>query len=276
MNERGGQQQNQGLSKAEKRRLRRSQKGEQRPPAPPRLPPREESKEQRVLYVGCEGEVTEPHYLDYLNKQFGEGDGIRRPFRIQAVSAANGLIPSHVVAAVRAAAKEYEAWALFDRDDHHEIPQALKEAAESNIEVCFSHPSFELWLLLHFQPFSGARSGKNDDVLKKLRAAHKDFKNFDVRNDKSIQGNRRAALNGKEAEAAKRAKSLVKQCEHGLCNARPDNVGITPVERDAAPESTMKWAARSGHAATCEVLDRDPSTDVWRLLESLGIVTSSG
>lgn len=41
-------------------------------------------REVRVLYVACEGESTEPDYLQYLNEQFGDGDGReRQPFRIQ-------------------------------------------------------------------------------------------------------------------------------------------------------------------------------------------------
>ncbi|MDX3243127.1 RloB family protein [Streptomyces sp. ME18-1-4] len=115
------------------------------------------------------------------------GDGERQPFLIHPISAKNGLIPSRTVAAVRdhKQAEGEEAWALFDRDQHHDIPKALKEAAEANIQVCFSHPSFDLWLLLHFQAMSGRQSGSSKEVVKKLRAAHPAYKSFDVKNDKS-------------------------------------------------------------------------------------------
>ncbi len=149
--------------------------------------PESRRREVRVLYVACEGESTEPDYLQYLNEQFGDGDGReRQPFRIQPVYRKNGMTPSQVVEAARAAAAEDEAWALFDRDRWDDIPQAIKVAAESRIELAFSHPSFDLWLLLHFQAFSGAQSGSSKNVVDKLRQAVA-FRDYDKRGDKSIR-----------------------------------------------------------------------------------------
>ncbi|MET8136254.1 RloB family protein [Streptomyces sp. NPDC005251] len=278
MSRRGGQQQDTGsggvggAGGAETPRKRRGSRNDQYAPVPYRPLV---SKEQRVLFIACEGEVTEPQYLDHLNARYGNGgDGERQPFLIHSISAKNGLIPSRTVAAVcdRTQAAGDEAWVLFDRDGHHDIPKALEEAAEANVQVCFSHPSFELWLLLHFQAMSGRQSGSNTNVLNKLRAAHPAFRSFDVRNDKSVKGARSDALHDDDAakKAVANARSLVNQCEHGDCKANRRNV--KPVRRDSVPESTDKWAARSGHAVDCPVLKRDPSTDVWRLLVSLGIV----
>ncbi|MFF3789499.1 RloB family protein [Streptomyces sp. NPDC001981] len=238
--------------------------------AAPTPPPPADTRAERVLYIGCEGESTEPDYLNYLNERFGDGSRTgQQRFRIQPVYAKNGLTPAKVVAAVREKAREDEAWALFDRDQHHDIPQALEEAAEDATEVCFSHPSFDLWLLLHFQAFGGGQSGSSRAVVEKLRQADPAFRNFDKRNDKSVEGNRRKALETQEAMAVSNAKSLVSQCEHGSCKA---NLAKTRAfERGNARKSTAAWAARSGHATDCPVLSRDPSTDVWRLLVSLGI-----
>lgn len=286
MSRRGGRQQDSGVGSAAgtgeagqtgqtggagTSRRRRGSREDRFAPVPYRPPV---SKEQRVLFIACEGEVTEPQYLDHLNARYGDGgDGERQPFLIHPISAKNGLIPSRTVAAVRdlKQAEGEEAWVLFDRDGHHDIPKALREAAEANIQVCFSHPSFDLWLLLHFQAMSGRQSGSNKEIVKKLRAAHPAYKSFDVKNDKSVKGERRDALDDKAAkQAVKHARSLVNQCEHGGCKA--DNRKPKPVPRGSAPESDRKWAARSGHAEDCPVLKRDPSTDVWRLLVSLGIV----
>ncbi|MFE2598164.1 RloB family protein [Streptomyces sp. NPDC059396] len=256
-----------------KRKKRRGSKGDQQPLVPPPPPPPEDSRAVRVLYVGCEGESTEPDYLNHLNAQFGDGSGHEEQrFRIQPVYAKNGLTPAQVVAAVRENAQEDEAWALFDRDQHHDIPEALKEAAEDSTEVCFSHPSFDLWLLLHFQAFGGAQSGGSKIVVEKLRQAHPAFRGFDKRNDKSVKGERRTALGDAEVlkSAVSHARSLVSQCEHGSCKA--GNAKTYAYGRDNPPKSTQAWAARSGHAHDCEVLRRDPSTDVWRLVVSLGIV----
>ncbi|MDX3640404.1 RloB family protein [Streptomyces sp. MB09-02B] len=284
MSRRGGRQQDNGVGgatgtgdagqagEAGTPRRRRGSRDDRFAPVPYRPPV---SKEQRVLFVACEGEVTEPQYLDHLNLRYGDGgDGERQPFLIHPISAKNGLIPSRAVAAVRdlKQAEGEEAWVLFDRDEHHDIPKALREAAAANIQVCFSHPSFDLWLLLHFQAMSGRQSGSNKDIVKKLRAAHPAYKSFDVKNDKSVKGDRRDALDEHDAakKAVAHARSLVNQCEHGGCKA--DNRKPKAVSRGSVPESDRKWAARSGHAEDCPVLKRDPSTDVWRLLVSLGIV----
>ncbi|MEU5169923.1 RloB family protein [Streptomyces mutomycini] len=270
----GGQQghsDDEGRGDAPRRPKRKSRRGEEKPLVAPAPPPLADTRAQRVLYVGCEGESTEPDYLNYLNERFGDGilTGGRR-FRIQPVYAKNGLTPARVVAAVQAKAEEDEAWALFDRDQHHDIPEALERAAEKGTEVCFSHPSFDLWLLLHFQAFGGKRSGSSKDVVEALRQADPAFKDFDKRNDKSVKGGRRAALEKKESDAVSWARSMVRQCEHGTCKAKS-----TRKDRhqwDGAPERPDPMIPQSGHAADCPVLDRDPSTDVWRLLVSLEIV----
>jgi hypothetical protein len=226
-----------------------------------------------VLYVACEGESTEPDYLQYLNEQFGNGDGQgRQPFRIQPVYRRNGRTPSGVVEDASRAAGEDEAWALFDRDEWDDIPQAIKNAAEAGVELAFSHPSFDLWLLLHFQALGGAQSGSSKLVVEKLRQA-KDadaFKNYDKRGDKSVKGPRRDALKGREEKAVAHARRLVAACPHGFCE--PDRATLAPDRKNTVPRALGEWAARSGHAPDCPVLQRDPSTDVWRLVVRLGIV----
>ncbi|WP_168220646.1 RloB family protein [Streptomyces sp. RFCAC02] len=225
--------------------------------------------------MSCEGEKTEPDYLDYLTDEFGDGDEGRPPFRIQPISRRNGMLPTETVEAVRRYADTDEAWVLFDRDGDDRdanIRRALKEAAAAKIEVGFSHPSFDLWLLLHFQPFSGAQSGSSRIVVEKLRSAKgaEAFEDYDKRNDKSVKGVRRDALRGKQETAVANARALVGSCGHGACKA--GRAKAEPVGRDAAAEPLPQWSARSGHAPDCPALKRDPSTDVWRLLAALGIV----
>lgn len=229
----------------------------------------------RVLYVACEGERTEVDYLNYLTKEFGDGEGDRPRFRIQPISKKNGYLPTETVAAARRHAGTDEAWVLFDRDGadrDEDISQALKEAAAHKIEVGFSHSSFDLWLLLHFQTLSGAQNGSSRIVVEKLRSAPgaAAFKDYDIRNDKSVKAVRCDALRGREETAALNAKALVGMCEHGDCKG--SRADAKPVGRDARTESSARWSARSGHSEHCPALKRDPSTDVWRLLAALGIV----
>ncbi|MFI6741240.1 hypothetical protein ACIBI9_50705 [Nonomuraea sp. NPDC050451] len=112
-------------------------------------------------------------------------------------------------------------------------------------------------------------------MIEKLRQAKgaDAFKNYDKRSDKSIRGPRRDALKGREGDAVAHARRLVVSCSHGVC--KPAHAKSEPIDRAAEPQSPQEWAARSGHALTCPVLQRDPSTDVWRLLVALGIHTDA-
>ncbi|MCO5984950.1 RloB family protein [Actinoallomurus spadix] len=217
--------------------------------------------------MACEGESTEPDYLEYLNERYGDTGST--PFRIQPIYRKNGMLPSETVEAVSEIAAEDEAWALFDRDEHHDILKAVKGAAAGNVDLAFSHPSFDLWLLLHFQAFGGTQSGSSKLVIEKLRQTDAAFKDYGKRGDKSIEAARRDALERNQDNAVARARGLVKSCPHGSC--APGRAVTDPVDRDAGTRSPQQWAARSGHAPDCPLLVRDPSTDVWRLLVSLGI-----
>ncbi|MDA2803231.1 RloB family protein [Nocardiopsis suaedae] len=267
------------MSKRDKRRRRRSLIDDE---APLERPARSRERQVRVLFVAVEGAATEPDYLIHLNHEFGdggEGGDARHPFQIHPISDRNGLLPKQAVAKAAEKAREgEEAWVLFDRDGADrdgDIREALAAAADVQVDVCLSHPSFDLWLLLHFQPFSGAQSGRSRNVVDKLRAAGgaEAFKDYDKRNDKGIKGRRRDALRGRETAAVANARALVSACEHGGCKAGKAHTG--QIDRRPSGESPTKpgqWSARSGHAPECDPIKRDPSTDVWRLLVSLGIV----
>ncbi len=144
----------------------------------------------KVVYVVAEGGVTEIDYCTALNNAFGQQCGFRinNPF-----VRASGLKPIDVAEyAIQAAGSGerggtgtdtssyplQEVWALFDRDQHQGIREAFAEVKGHNagarkrgmlkIEIAFSHPSFDLWLLLHFQPLTNPQGGSSDMVRKKL------------------------------------------------------------------------------------------------------------
>jgi hypothetical protein len=204
---------------------------------------------QRLFYVVVEGESTEPDYLRHLNHEFG----IHHGFFIHPVYRRNGLTPAHTVSIAITKRAEVsddsneQVWVFFDRDEHRRIPEAVREAEAKDIRVGFSHPSFDLWLLLHFTDVSGEQGGSSSIVHEKLRRCE-GFGSFDVHNDKSITGHRAEALKGRHEIAVKRAKRLVDDCPTNRCSAA------------------------AGHASHCDPLRRDPSTDVWRFLVALGVV----
>lgn len=44
-------------------------------------------------------------------------------------------------------------WAVFDRDEHPNVEDALNRCRTNKVGIAFSDPCFELWLILHLQDF---------------------------------------------------------------------------------------------------------------------------
>ena len=109
----------------------------------------------RFLIV-CEGKVTEVEYLEAVLKQSGNHVVLDFQHRYSdprsIVRLAAKLKKESSRAAKRDLNQRYEQiWCVFDRDEHPFVGEALDQARGNQIEVAFSDPSFELWLLLHFQ-----------------------------------------------------------------------------------------------------------------------------
>ncbi|WP_307847280.1 RloB family protein [Streptomyces sp. F63] len=236
-------------------------------------------KSNRVVYVACEGSRTEPDYISLLNKTYGRDKSFRLKYCHPGHG--NGLDPVETVQqTLKEAGPEDEKWALFDRDadDNRDrkIPDAMRLAADRGVQVALSHPSFELWLLLHFQHWTSQEHGHDEKVKDRLRR-HRDakgFKDYDKASGdrgKGLNDERGNALLGRETTAVRNARKLVKACPSGRCSA--DRIGkIQPIPAKGG-EKYAEWTERTGHAAGCDPLKRDPSTDVWRLLASLGLGT---
>lgn len=115
---------------------------------------------QRVLIV-CEGEKTEPLYLDDIRKSN------RIPTAHIAISHGGVTEPRQIVNFAEAEFRSNRAFdhvfAVFDRDEHRTYIDALDRAAalsgtlknDEGVRVPFtavpSVPCFEVWLLLHFE-----------------------------------------------------------------------------------------------------------------------------
>jgi len=137
---------------------------------------------------------------------------------------------------------------MFDRDEHHEIPEAFARAKREGIKVVFSNPSFDLWLLLHFTAFSGTQGGSSVVVHQKLRQRPA-FETFALAHgDKSLKGARIEVIRGKELVATRNARRLTKDF------------------------TTTECSEAGGHADHCQPLSRDHSTNVWKLLSDLKII----
>jgi hypothetical protein len=199
--------------------------------------PPDERRGNDLFYMSAEGERTE---YDYFGRIYGKYGRSNR-FVLQMPTQRHGLEPSGVVAVAGRHVDDpdiKEVWALFDHDGRTNIDQVCAQAARQNIRTALSHPSFELWLLLHFQDFSpAAQNGQNGVIIDKLRRANSAFADYG-KDNKGIDARRFEALceNDGIQNAVRRARVLLRNIP------------------ESAPSS------------------RDPSTDVHHLIESLGIV----
>jgi hypothetical protein len=232
------------------------------------IPDRAPRNPARIIYVVAEGEATEPDYCTALNKHFRNTHNFSintrysRSRGMHPLEVAEAAISAATVSSQRDDGPLHEVWALFDRDQHPDVHHAFAllrkhnaEASAGNyiaVHIAFSHPSFDLWLLLHFQSLTTPQNGSSDQVHEKLRRYPR-FERFAARTSgsKSISDARADQLMPRIETAVRNARALIEQCPCSGCSPN------------------------AGHVAGCDPLRRDPSTDVWRLIQSLGIAPCS-
>jgi hypothetical protein len=109
--------------------------------------------ERKTVVVFCEGEASEPDYINGLKRL----PNIRGNTSINIEIATERGVPLTLVrlAIDRAADDEVdECWCVFDVEwpkNHPNLKAAIALAKNHGIRVVVSNPCFELWLLLHFE-----------------------------------------------------------------------------------------------------------------------------
>ena len=123
-----------------------------RPQRPQRPRPR-----RRSLLIQCEGQKTEPNYLD----GFCKACGIRHRLvvKVKAGKGQNAVVT--VEAAIAEGGRRLlgenvydEVWCVLDVEHAaHEatLNEAITRARQENIRLFLSNPSFEVWLIAHFE-----------------------------------------------------------------------------------------------------------------------------
>lgn len=114
---------------------------------------------RKRLLVLCEGEVTEPKYLNAFKHE-------HRSQLVEVEVIGEGVDPKsiveHAIKRKKGAEKEAkrrhdpylkfdEIWCVFDVDDHPTLLQAKQQARDNGLNLAISSPCFELWILLHFR-----------------------------------------------------------------------------------------------------------------------------
>ena len=131
---------------------------------------------KRRLLVVCEGVNTEPQYIRGLERFLRDatlsieipperGDPkklveVAKEFNSNAVEDARRSGDDNL--------RFDEVWCVFDRDDFERFDAACQMARDNLFKLAVSNPSFELWLLLHFQDNPGSQH--RDRIRQMLKA----------------------------------------------------------------------------------------------------------
>ena len=112
---------------------------------------------RRSLLIQCEGQKTEPNYLDDLCKACG----VRHRMEVQVKRGKGQNAVVTMEAAIVEGSRRLLGERIYDAvycvlDVEHiaheaKLDEALGLAKKHNIRVFLSHPSFEVWLISHFE-----------------------------------------------------------------------------------------------------------------------------
>ena len=137
---------------------------------------RQGSRQVRSRFsIFSEGTRTERDYFELLRKTVGRGDS-RNPLPLITFNSSKGSNPLQLVElAIREVKFERapgdEVWCVFDVESpqqHPYIDDALLRAATKDISCAVSNPSFELWLILHFEQCK--RHLSTDEACRRLES----------------------------------------------------------------------------------------------------------
>jgi hypothetical protein len=114
---------------------------------------------RKTFVIFCEGERTEPEYLQALKRKPSVRDVAAVDIRVETShgGAPMTLVSMAVDARGRAISEEAEIdefWCVFDVEwpvNHPNLKEAIEQAHHNEIGIAISNPCFELWLILHFQ-----------------------------------------------------------------------------------------------------------------------------
>ncbi len=176
--------------------------------------------------VFCEGEASEPDYLNALKRL----PGVRSNTSISIEIDPGQGVPLTLVkrATERSSDDEVdECWCVFDVEwpqNHPNLDLAIRLATDRGIHLAISNPCFELWLILHFE-YQTAFVNSSDAERKSRR--------LDGRAGKRIDGSQYMK---RRHVAAERAASLTKRHAQNQSTFPDDNPSSTMYQLLAAIE----------------------------------------
>ncbi|WP_082877084.1 RloB family protein [Hydrogenophaga crassostreae] len=185
----------------------------QRIPSAPSISRRSKIIAPKVeIVVACEGKVTEREYLESCKQEYGSGLVALRflPITGVPITVVNAAIEERerLLLEQRRSRNSFDVfrvWAVFDRDEHPRVNEAIELAKSNRIDIAFSNPCFEIWPLLHLINYGG-----QDDrhrIQRRLRAL---MPQYDHENGAVIDFD---LVKDKVDDAFNRSKSLLLQRE---------------------------------------------------------------
>jgi hypothetical protein len=131
------------------------------------------------IVIVCEGKNTEPRYFKECVDYYGAGlvslkviapAGVPITLVNTAIKERNELLNKwRTEKEKNSFGKCFRVWAVFDRDIHPKVEDAIQLALANKIDIAFSDPCFELWPLFHLMNY-GAMSNRH--TLQTLLATH--------------------------------------------------------------------------------------------------------
>lgn len=115
---------------------------------------------KRRFVIFSEGRNTEPNYFRAIRSEL-----LGALVEVEIIDAAGVPMTIAEKAATHAARmakgsrrrssfeEADQVWAVFDRDEHPDVENAIKRCRAKKVGIAFSDPCFELWLVLHFREF---------------------------------------------------------------------------------------------------------------------------
>lgn len=124
--------------------------------------PTGEQRYKKLFLIATEGRLTEPNYFSFFNYK-------NSVVKVNCLKSGSNSSPQKVLKRVTDTIQKEgllssdEAWVVIDKDMWTEVQinKIVEWTKESdNFNLALSNPSFEFWLLLHFEDGNGVTSGR--------------------------------------------------------------------------------------------------------------------
>lgn len=110
-----------------------------------------------VVYIFCEGKITEPHYINSFVQEFCRGEQKVIPEIIKGAGVPYTLVEKCIdkkrelktCGRKDTIQRRSSVWAVFDVDEHPKLIDAVNLAKKHQINFSISNPCIEIWGMMH-------------------------------------------------------------------------------------------------------------------------------